>query len=195
MKTLHMTWFAFFLTFVVWFNLAPFRDEISQTFGLTGAQFKSLLTLNVAMAIPARIVVGMLTDRFGPRKVYSALLLAGSIPCFFFAFAQGYQQLAIARFALGFVGAGFVIGIRMVSEWFPHNELGTAEGIYGGWGNFGSAAAALTLPTIALLFGGENGWRYATAITGALMAIYSFCLLYTSPSPRDLSTSRMPSSA
>ena len=174
MKTLHMTWFAFFLTFVVWFNLAPFRDEISQTFGLTGAQFKSLLILNVSMAIPARIIVGMLTDRFGPRKVYSALLLTASIPCFFFAFAQDYQQLAIARFALGFVGAGFVIGIRMVSEWFPHNELGTAEGIYGGWGNFGSAAAALTLPTLALIFGGENGWRYAVALTGALMLVYSF---------------------
>lgn len=174
MKTLHMTWFAFFLTFVVWFNIAPFRDEISQAFGLTGAQFKSLLILNVSMAIPARIIIGMLTDRFGPRKVYSALLLIASFPCFFFAFAQDYQQLAIARFALGFVGAGFVIGIRMVSEWFPHNELGTAEGIYGGWGNFGSAAAALTLPTVALLFGGENGWRYAIAITGALMFIYSF---------------------
>jgi len=131
-----MTWFAFFLTFVVWFNIAPFRDEISSTFGLTGAQFKSLLILNVSMAIPARIIIGMMTDRYGPRVVYSALLFIASIPCFFFAFAQDYQQLAIARFALGFVGAGFVIGIRMVSEWFPHNELGTAEGIYGGWGNF-----------------------------------------------------------
>ena len=174
MKTLHMTWFAFFLTFVVWFNIAPFRDEISATFGLSPAQFKSLLILNVSMAIPARIIIGMMTDRFGPRKVYSGLLLVASIPCFFFAFAQDYQQLAIARFALGFVGAGFVIGIRMVSEWFPHNELGTAEGIYGGWGNFGSAAAALTLPTLAVMFGGENGWRYAIAITGALMLVYSF---------------------
>ena len=174
MKTLHMTWFAFFLTFVVWFNIAPFRDEISATFGLSPAQFKSLLILNVSMAIPARIIIGMMTDRFGPRKVYSGLLLVASIPCFFFAFAQDYQQLAIARFALGFVGAGFVIGIRMVSEWFPHNELGTAEGIYGGWGNFGSAAAALTLPTLAVMFGGEDGWRYAIAITGALMLVYSF---------------------
>ena len=68
MKVLHMTWFAFFLTFVVWFNIAPFRDEISSTFGLTPAQFKSLLILNVSMAIPARIIIGMLTDRFGPRN-------------------------------------------------------------------------------------------------------------------------------
>jgi NNP family nitrate/nitrite transporter-like MFS transporter len=181
MRVLHMTWFAFFLTFVVWFNIAPFREEISATFGLTGAQFKSLLILNVAMAIPARIIVGMLTDKFGPRRVYSGLLFTAAIPCVLFAFAQNYEQLAIARFALGFVGAGFVIGIRMVSEWFPHNELGTAEGIYGGWGNFGSAAAALTLPSLALVFGGENGWRYAIAITGLLMAAYSF-IYYSSVS-------------
>lgn len=174
MKTLHMTWFAFFLTFVVWFNLAPLLLSIKETFGLTGAQVKSLLVLNVAMAIPARILVGMATDKYGPRKVYSALLFTAAIPCFFFAFAQNYAQLAIARFALGFVGAGFVVGIRMVSEWFPHNELGTAEGIYGGWGNFGSAAAAFTLPAIALMFGGENGWRYAVALTGAIMMAYSF---------------------
>lgn len=71
-----------------------------------------------------------------------------------------------------FIGAGFVVGIRLVSEWFPHNELGTAEGIYGGWGNFGSAAAAFTLPTVAVIFGGEDGWRYAMAITGAMSLIF-----------------------
>ena len=62
----------------------------------------------------------------------------------------------------------------MVSEWFPANELGTAEGIYGGWGNFGSAAAAMTLPTIALVFGGDNGWRYAVALSGLLSLTFSF---------------------
>ena len=106
MKVLHMTWFAFFLTFVVWFNLAPLLLAIKETFGLTGAQVKSLLVLNVSMAIPARIIVGMATDKYGPRKVYSALLFIAAIPCFFFAFAQSYVQLAIASFALGFVGAG-----------------------------------------------------------------------------------------
>jgi NNP family nitrate/nitrite transporter-like MFS transporter len=90
-----------------------------------------------------------------------------------FAFANSFEQAAISRFLLGFIGAGFVIGIRMVSEWFPANELGTAEGIYGGWGNFGSAAAAMTLPTFALLFGGEDGWRYAIALTGVLSLLFS----------------------
>src|SRR5690606_30936551 len=42
------------------------------------------------------------------------------------------------------------------------------------WGNFGSAAAAWTLPSLALLFGGENGWRYAILATGALAFAYGF---------------------
>lgn len=174
MKILHLTWFAFFLTFVVWFNLAPMLGAIQASLGLTKPQITTLLILNVALTIPARIIIGMLTDQFGPRKVYSALLIFASIPCFIFAVAENFTQLALARFALGFIGAGFVIGIRMVSEWFPANELGTAEGIYGGWGNFGSAAAAFTLPTIALWFGGDDGWRWAIGLTGAMSLVFGF---------------------
>ena len=83
-------------------------------------------------------------------------------------------MLLATRFALGFVGAGFVIGIRMISEWFPAKQVGIAEGIYGGWGNFGSAAAALSLPTVALMYGGDDGWRYAIASTGVITLVYSF---------------------
>jgi NNP family nitrate/nitrite transporter-like MFS transporter len=83
------------------------------------------------------------------------------------------------RFLLGFSGAGFVIGIRMITEWYPAKQAGIAQGIYGGWGNFGSAAAALTLPTVALLFGGDDGWRYAVAMTGLLALIYSGVYFFT----------------
>lgn len=174
MKVLHLTWIAFFITFVVWFNLAPMLQAIKASLGLSNAEVKMLLTLNVAIAIPARVIVGMLTDKYGPRLVYSLLLAIFSLPCFAFAMADNFTQAAIARFLLGGIGAGFVIGIRMVSEWFPHNELGTAEGIYGGWGNFGSAAAAFTLPTVALMFGGDDGWRYAIGITGVMALVFSF---------------------
>jgi NNP family nitrate/nitrite transporter-like MFS transporter len=174
MKTLHLSWMAFFITFLVWFNHAPLLQAIAASLGLAPSEVKTLLILNVALTIPARVVIGMLTDRFGPRLVYSALLAICSIPCFMFALADDFTQAAIARFLLGFIGAGFVIGIRLVSEWFPANELGMAEGIYGGWGNFGSAAAAFTLPVVALAFGGDDGWRYAVGITGALSLAFAF---------------------
>jgi len=171
-KTLHITWFAFFLSFMVWFNHAPLLVFMKEAFDMTSQQVKALMILNVALTIPARIFIGILVDKVGPRKVYSGLLILSSVFCISFAFAQTYEQLALLRFLMGFVGAGFVIGIRMVGEWFPHQNVGIAEGIYGGWGNFGSAASAMLLPTLAMLYGGEDGWRYAIATTGLVAGIY-----------------------
>ncbi len=174
MKVLHMTWLAFFISFFVWFNHAPLMASIREALDLTDQQVKALLILNVALTIPARIVVGMLVDRFGPRIMYALLLSISGVICIGFALADSYGQMALMRFLLGFVGAGFVIGIRMIAEWFPARQVGLAEGIYGGWGNFGSAAAAMTLPTVALLFGGEDGWRWAIGLTGVVAIAYSF---------------------
>ena len=173
-RTLHLTWIAFFISFFVWFNHAPLLVSIQATFGLSNQEIKALLIMNVALTIPARIIIGILVDKYGPRITYSSLLFVSSFICFFFAQAQSYEALMAGRFALGFVGAGFVIGIRMIGEWFPAKQVGFAEGIYGGWGNFGSAAAALSLPTIALMYGGDDGWRYAIASTGVVSLIYSF---------------------
>jgi len=160
-RTLHLGWVAFFITFVVWFSHAPLMAHIKEAFDLTSQEVKALLILNVALTIPARIVIGMLVDRFGPRAIFSMLLIVSSFFCWGFAFATSYEALALFRFLCGFVGAGFVIGIRLVGEWFPARQVGMAQGIYGGWGNFGSAAAAMTLPTLALLYGGDDGWRLA----------------------------------
>ncbi len=178
-KILHLTWLAFFITFLVWFNHAPLLMAIQASFGLSEQQVKALLILNVALTIPARIIIGMLVDSFGPRNIYSILLVITAFLCFFFSLANSFETLALARFLLGFAGAGFVIGIRMISEWFPARQMGVAEGVYKGLGNIGSAAAAISLPTIALLVGGDDGWRYATAATGAIALVYAFVYYFS----------------
>jgi len=179
MKILHMSWMAFFISFMVWFNFAPLMASIRETFGLSNQEVKLLLILNVALTIPARIIIGMLVDRYGPKITFSVLLALSSIFCFLFAFAETYAELATYRFLLGFVGAGFVIGIRLVSEWFPAKQVGMAEGIYGGWGNFGSAAAAMILPVMALWIGGDDGWRWAVATTGFFALGFSFVFYFS----------------
>jgi MFS transporter, NNP family, nitrate/nitrite transporter len=179
-RVLHFTWIAFFVSFLVWFNHAPLMASIRTTFGLTDQQVAALLILNVALTIPARIVVGMLVDKVGPRLMYAGLLAIAGALCLLFACAQSFTMLAISRFLLGFVGAGFVVGIRMVTEWFPAKETGVAQGVYAGFGNFGSAAAAMTLPALALWFGGDDGWRWSIGVTGliaiAYAAIYFFAV-------------------
>ena len=184
-RILHLSWMAFFITFVIWFNHAPLLAMMRETMGLTDQQIKTLLILNVALTIPARIIIGMLVDSYGPKRIYSMLLMVSSLLCFGFAIAQTFDQLAIMRFLLGFSGAGFVIGIRMISEWYPARQAGIAQGIYGGWGNAGSAGAAVSLPTLALYFGGDDGWRYAIASTGVLAFVYSFVYYFsTSDTPK-----------
>ncbi len=172
-KTLHSAWFAFFLTFVLWFSHAPFKSALMTTFNMSEAQWKALLILNVALTIPSRIIIGILVDKFGPRATYAILLASAGVLCSLFASAQTFNQLALARFLMGFVGAGFVVGIRLVGEWFPARQVGMAEGIYGGWGNFGSAGAAFILPTVASQFGGADGWRYALYSMSAVAFVYS----------------------
>jgi NNP family nitrate/nitrite transporter-like MFS transporter len=177
-RILHLSWFAFFLTFVCWFNFAPFATTIQKDLGLTVDQIKTLAICNLALTIPARIIIGMLLDRFGPRITFSSILMFSALPCLATAFSQDFTQLVLSRLLMGIVGAGFVVGIRMVSEWFPPKEIGIAEGIYGGWGNFGAFAAEFALPIVgvatAFLSGGANNWRLAIALSGLIAAAYGF---------------------
>jgi NNP family nitrate/nitrite transporter-like MFS transporter len=128
---------------------------------------------NVALTIPARILVGMALDKWGPRRVFSVLMVTMAIPAIAFAFGETRTQLLVSRLVLSSIGASFVVGIHMTAMWFRPRDIGFAEGFYAGWGNFGSAAAAMTLPMIALnIFGGDDGWRYAIASTAIIMALY-----------------------
>ena len=171
-RILHLTWFAFFMSFVVWLGLGPMMPFIKEALALTDQQAKVLLILNVGLTIPARIVVGMLVDKLGPKIMFSSILVLGGLISIAFSWMQSYEQLALMRFFAGFIGAGFVVGIRMISEWFPAKQTGTAQGIYGGWGNFGSAGAMFTLPFVAASFGDVDGWRYAITIASVLAIVY-----------------------
>jgi NNP family nitrate/nitrite transporter-like MFS transporter len=173
-RALHLTWIAFFITFYVWFNMAPLASSmLAANDWLTRDDIRLFAIANVALTIPARIIVGMALDKWGPRRVFSVLMVTMAVPTLFFAFGDSKMQLFMSRLVMSSVGAGFVIGIHMTALWFKPRDIGFAEGFYAGWGNFGSAAAALTIPTIALsVFGGDNGWRYAIAMSGIIMAAY-----------------------
>ncbi len=179
-RVLHATWFAFFLVFLLWFGHAPLLPAIRAELGLSDAQVAGLMVLNVALTPFARVLVGMLTDRLGPRRTYALVLVTGGLLTVAFALARDFTILASLRLASGVIGAGFVVGIRMIGEWFPRERLGVAEGIYGGFGNAGSAAGALILPGLALLAagGGLAGWRIALAAAGLVAMAYGLLYLW-----------------
>ena len=199
-RVLHFTWIAFFMTFFVWFNLAPLATTMRESSTwLTKEHIKILLIANVALTIPARIIVGAMIDRFGSRIVFTWLMISMSVPTVWFAFADSFEQMLISRLILSSVGAGFVVGIKMVAQWFPPKYIGRTEGFYAGWGNFGSAFAAMTLPWFAItMLGdwfnmGDEAWRWAMAINGVVLGLYGFAyyfLVRDVPVGRTLSKSK-----
>jgi NNP family nitrate/nitrite transporter-like MFS transporter len=187
-RILHLNWLAFFLSFVVWFSFAPFATTIQRSLELTTPELKVLAICNLGLTIPARIMIGMVLDRYGPRLTFSGLLVFALVPTFLTATAQDFNQLVWASLINSIMGAGFVVGVRMVAEWFPPQEIGLAQGIYGGWGNFGAAAAQLFLPFLgvasAALTNGAMNWRLAICVIGVVTAIYGiFYGRYTQDTP------------
>lgn len=167
---LHKTWIAFFLTFYVWFNMAPLATTIMKDTGLTLDQLKLLAICNVALTVPTRVIVGMLCDRLGPRKTFCLVMWSMAVPCVWFAFATTFTEMLITRLILSSVGTGFVVGIAMTALWFKPRDAGFAQGVEAGLGNWGSSLAAITIPILALTV--LDSWRWAIAISGIVMFLY-----------------------
>lgn len=168
-RILHFSWIAFCFTFFAWFAFAPLAPLIQGELALSDSQLGWLATAGVVLTIPGRILIGRMVDVLGPRRTYSLLLAGLSLPVAMLAFADTFFEFLVLRLIIGLVGCGFVIGIRLVGDWFPRRQLGLAEGIYAGCGNAGSALAALLLPVIAL----SLGWRTAALIAAFPMLVWS----------------------
>src|SRR6185295_5620194 len=80
MKTFHITWLTFFFCFFAWFGIAPLMPLVSESLHLTKSQKGSAAIAAVSATIIARLIIGRLTDKYGPRKVYTWLLILCAFP-------------------------------------------------------------------------------------------------------------------
>ncbi len=171
MRAFHMTWMSFFLCFFGWFGIAPLMPVVRDELHLTKAQIGNSMIASVAITILARLLIGWLCDRIGPRRSYTWLLILGSLPVMGIGFAHDYSSFLMFRLAIGAVGASFVITQYHTSMMFAPNVVGTANAVTAGWGNLGGGVTQMAMP---LLFGGILSlgfsswwsWRLAMVIPG-----------------------------
>ena len=179
---------GFGLCFAVWSLISPLAPQFQKSLGLTDTQTALLLALPVILGSLARIPMGILTDRFGGRKVFTALIVFSILPTVFMGFANSYAVMLVGGFFLGMAGSSFAVGVPFVSRWYPPQSQGTALGIYG-VGNIGTAVAAYSVPWIAANY----GTRYAFWVFAPVLAVYAllFWLLAkdapSAPKSRSLS--------
>lgn len=145
-------------------------------------QRTDVATLNIAavsITILARLVIGPMCDRYGPRKVYVALMIAGMLPMLGAALAPTYHTFFWCRLAIGAVGASFVITQYQTSVMFAGNVVGMANATTAGWGNAGAGAAQVAVPLmlaaiVALGMREASAWRLTLALSGVAMPLVAW---------------------
>src|SRR5437660_6781288 len=105
MRAFHMTWLAFFLCFFGWFGIAPLMPVVRSELHLTRDQVGNSIIASVAVTIVARLLLGWLSDRMGPRRAYTWLLIFGSLPVMGIGLSHNYATFLIFRLAIGAIGA------------------------------------------------------------------------------------------
>src|SRR5690606_38242713 len=126
-RTFWISSIAFFLCFFAWFGIVPFMPSVVADLGLTPAEKWNATVLAVAGTVFARLLIGKLCDKYGPRKCYTGLLMLGAIPVILTGFVQTPVQFLFCRFLTGFIGASFVITQVHTSLMFSSNIVGTAN--------------------------------------------------------------------
>lgn len=172
-RTFWITSISFFMCFFAWFGIVPFMPDVVKDLGLTPQQKWNSIILAVSGTVFARLLIGKLCDKYGPRLCYTWLLTLGAVPVILSGLVQTPIQFLICRLFIGFIGASFVITQVHTSLMFDSNIVGTANATSAGWGNLGGGANRLGMPLIAALvinLGVAEGsaWRYSMVIAGII---------------------------
>ena len=183
-KVLILATLAFATCFAGWALFSPLAVYFRAEFNLSSTGVGLLLATPVLLGSIMRVPIGVFTDKYGGRRVFSILLLFGFFPMFIAGFAHSYSFLLICGFFFGLVGTSFAIGIPQVSQWYPKEKQGLALGIYG-VGNIGSAVATFGAPLLAESF----GWHKVFMIYSVPLLIMAFVYWFFSadvPKPANV---------
>ena len=147
---------AYFLSYFFRSANAVIGPELVRELGLSAGDLGLLTSTYLLSFCLAQLPLGMLLDRFGARRVESALLLFAATGALLFALADGMAGLATARAIVGLgVSACLMAAFKAFSQWYPPERQASLTGWMMTSGGLGALAA--TAPLEALLH--LAGWR------------------------------------
>ena len=198
-RVLALSTFAFTLMFAVWLMFGVLGIPIQKEFGISDSQLAWLSSVAILNGSIWRLLLGILADRIGGKKVTVLMLLVTSVPAYLLAHIElTYTWLLVLAFFVGFAGNLFSVGIAWNSHWFERNRQGFALGVFGA-GNVGASATKFIGPAvIAGTVGGSylggiipGGWRFVPALYAVLLVLTAIAIqLFTPADAENLQISR-----
>src|SRR6187397_3365826 len=170
-RALVLATISFAVCFAAWGLVGGLASVFAGLYKLTASQTALLVAVPVLLGSLARLPIGILTDRFGGRLVFTALLAFSSLATFVVPLTSSYGSLLAAAFLVGMAGSSFSVGAAFVSRWTPAARQGTALGVYG-LGTMGQSLAVFVGPVVAARLGWEAVFRGTSALLLAWALAY-----------------------
>ncbi|WP_343043059.1 MFS transporter [Paracoccus litorisediminis] len=165
-KALWLSTFAFTLCFAVWTIFSIIGLAIKDQLGLSEFQYGLLIATPILSGSLTRLILGVWTERFGGRLVFSLQMILTGLATWVLTWADSYPTFLLAALGIGLAGGSFIIGVAYVSKWFPASRQGTALGFFG-MGNVGAAVTKFLAPFVMVAW----GWEAVAHIWAAAMII------------------------
>ena len=189
-KELSLATVSFTVCFYAWALLGPLGPDLQDQLGLSDGQLALTISIPVVLGSLMRIPLGVLTDRYGGRMMFTLLMAFTPIPLIGLALLNdSWGAVLVLGFLLGFTGASFAVGVPFVNRWYPPDRQGFALGIYG-IGMGGTVLAALTAPKIADAISLDAPFWIAAAVV-AVMAVVFWLTAENAPGSAALGSGRM----
>ncbi|MGF1627804.1 MAG: nitrate/nitrite transporter [Alphaproteobacteria bacterium] len=178
-QVLGMSTFAFAMCFAVWTIFSIIGVRIQQDLGLNDSEFGLLVATPILSGSISRIFLGIWTDQYGGRLVFTLVMVFAAIAAFLLSTVETYPMFLLAALGVGLAGGSFAVGVAYVSRWYPSNRQGTALGIFG-VGNFGAAITNFAAPFLLIAVGWE---ATAQVYSGVLLLTAAIFYLTTRDDP------------
>jgi NNP family nitrate/nitrite transporter-like MFS transporter len=174
--TLIASFLHFDISFMLWVALGALGIFIAQDLQLSPAEKGMMVATPILSGSLLRVPIGLLSDRFGGKRVGLALLMFLFLPLLLgWRIGASLPALLAIGLMLGTAGASFAVALPLASRWYPPRRQGLVMGIAAA-GNSGTVIANLLAPRLATQVGWHNVLGLATiplalaALAFALMA-------------------------
>ncbi|MBL8837438.1 MAG: NarK/NasA family nitrate transporter, partial [Alphaproteobacteria bacterium] len=173
-NALTMSTAAFTACFAVWTIFSIIGVQIKRDLGLNDSQFGLLVGTPILVGSLIRLALGIWTDQYGGRLVYTATMVAAAAATWMLSWAYSYETFLLAALGVGIAGGSFAVGITYVSKWYPKEKQGTALGIFG-MGNVGAAVTKFVAPFVMVAY----GWQTVAKVWALGLLIMAVIFLLT----------------
>ncbi|XYU18793.1 nitrate/nitrite transporter [Bacillus pumilus] len=187
-KTLLSSFLYFDVSFMIWVLLGALGAFIAQDFALSTAEKGMIVAIPILSGSFFRIVLGLFTDRIGPKKTAVIGMLFTTIPLIWgFIAGTTLSELVLIGILLGVAGASFAVALPMASRWYPPHLQGVAMGIAGA-GNSGTLISTLFGPRLAEIY----GWHAVMGLALIPLSLVFLFFIFTAkdapnqPTPKPL---------